>query len=109
MDGVSVNGVVKIRQHGSMMAKLIYVDNSNLFIEGMRNSAISKGRSGKHKDYGFRIDYGKLYSYLKGTSDVKKAYLFGSKPPPNDSLWKCVENQGYQVVTFERDRSGREK
>jgi len=54
------------------MAKFIYIDNSNVFIEGQRVAAVRKGkaldmvdaqtRGVFHHDY--RLDFGKLYRFL---------------------------------------------
>ncbi|MDR0612622.1 MAG: hypothetical protein LBG45_03905 [Dysgonamonadaceae bacterium] len=34
------------------------------------------------------------------------ATRIGSTPPPNDSLWKAAESQGFEVTTYERGLSG---
>jgi uncharacterized LabA/DUF88 family protein len=41
---------------------------------------------------------------------IIKAILVGSTPPPNDSLWRAAESQGFEVITHERSYStGEEK
>ena len=78
------------------MANYLYVDNSNVWIEGMHVSAIESGMAPdiwtalEHKicDHNWKIDFGKLYSFAGGDkSQVARAALFGSRPPANDSLW----------------------
>lgn len=101
------------------MAKLIYVDNSNVFIEGQRVAAIENGfaltiddamRTGT-LDYTYRLDFGKLYEFVSknGDRDVKRAMLFGSRPPPNDSLWEIAKSAGFEPVIEDRNQSNREK
>lgn len=98
------------------MANFVYVDNSNVWIEGMRVSAVKNGlapdiwtaNAEKIVDYGWRLDFGRLYDFAGGDADGR-AVLYGSKPPPNDSMWKAAEHKGFEVVVFERSTSNREK
>ncbi|MCB9617768.1 MAG: NYN domain-containing protein [Sandaracinus sp.] len=96
-----------------------YVDNSNLFIEGQRVSAVHQKMFGaetlydaiRHRivDHRWQLDYGSLYAIACGEpSQIGAAYLWGS-PPPGDSFWKMVERFGFQVTTFDKSRSGKEK
>ncbi len=94
-----------------------YVDNSNVFIEGQRVSAVKKGMATDIKDASdrsildasFRLDYGKLHELICGDKkDVAAARLWGS-PPPGDSFWKMVEAKGFEVKTFDRNQQGKEK
>lgn len=60
-------------------------------------------------DWAYKLDYGKLYSYLCGDGqEVGCAKLWGS-PPPSDSFWKMVEQKGFQVKTYDRSAAGKEK
>lgn len=38
-----------------------------------------------------------------------KAFLYGSVPPPKDSVWKAAKEKNYVVQTFLRSDKGREK
>ena len=40
---------------------------------------------------------------------LKKAYLFGSRPPQNDSLWEAARQGGFEVVVEDRNAQNREK
>lgn len=70
----------------------IYVDNSNLYIEGRRVSAVTsklapniiEAMNQGILDHGYTISFGKLYEFLcgKDARQVKRAALFGSRPPP---------------------------
>lgn len=100
------------------MANLLYVDNSNVWIEGMHVSAVKVGIApdlwtaleNKICDYGWKIDFGKLFQFAGGDkADVKRAALFGSRPPPNDSLWEAAKRKGFQVHVYDRSVKNREK
>ncbi|HWB70327.1 MAG TPA: NYN domain-containing protein [Solirubrobacterales bacterium] len=100
------------------MVLFVYVDNSNVWIEGRRASAVAKGlaRSAWEAqdqnilDPDWRYDFGRLYELAcPEGSRVGRSILFGSKPPPNDSLWDLARRKGFEVEVFERSASGREK
>lgn len=101
------------------MGKYVYVDNSNLFIEGMRVSAVQGGRASNVWDAAkkeildelYRIDFGKLHNILAdgNPSNILKAVLFGSRPPANDSLWKMAEKAGFKTTIEDRNVAGQEK
>ena len=99
------------------MISYTYVDNSNVFIEAQRTSAVDKGmaidiRDAMERrifDFSYKLDYGKLYEYLCGDgSEIGCAKLWGS-PPPSDSFWKMVERKGFEVKTYDKSLSGKEK
>lgn len=72
---------------------LLLIDNSNIFI-GLNQF-----------EYGARIDYIKFVKKYTNNNNQKKV-LAGSTPPPNDSFWKTMENNGFEVHTYERTKSG---
>ena len=72
---------------------LLLIDNSNIFI-GLNRF-----------DYRARIDYIKFVKEHTGNANQRKV-LAGSTPPPNDSFWKTMENNGFEVYTYERTKSG---
>ena len=96
------------------MTTYTYVDNSNLYIEGCRVSAVQKGlaktiddamKSGV-LDHSWKIDYGKLYAYVCGKDTV--ARLWGS-PPPGDTFWKMVGRAGFQTKVYDKNAGNKEK
>ncbi len=100
------------------MVLFVYVDNSNVWIEGRRASAVAKGlartiREAEERevlDHGWTYDFGQLYELAcPEGSRVGRSILFGSKPPPNDSLWELARENGFEVEVFDRSVSGREK
>jgi hypothetical protein len=42
-------------------------------------------------------------------SKIKRAMLFGSRPPANDSLWTLAKRAGFEVVVEERNVQNKEK
>lgn len=94
------------------MASYIYVDNSNVWIEGMHIAAVNAGKAASLAeaqqknicDYSWSYDFGKLLSFAGGKpSDIKREKLFGSKPPLNDSLWNAAAANGFEVITEDRN------
>jgi uncharacterized LabA/DUF88 family protein len=101
------------------MAEFVYVDNSNVFIEGQRLSAVTKGiamniydaMNNKILDPSYRLDFGKLHSFVAGDnpSEIRRAMLFGSRPPQNDSLWNIAESAGFELIIEDRNVQNKEK
>lgn len=101
------------------MRDWIYVDNSNVFIEGQRVSAVSKGmalnvwdaHTNRVIDTTYRMSFGKLYQFVAGNNKAQtaRAVLFGSRPPENDAIWNIAENAGFEVITEDRNASNKEK
>ncbi len=101
------------------MANFLYVDNSNVWIEGMHVAAVVSGQApdvwtaqqGKICDYNWKMDFGKLMSFAGGDKkNIGRAVLYGSRPPANDSLWEAAKRRGFEVVVHDRSRfTGREK
>lgn len=88
----------------------IFIDNSNLWIEGKKAYAIAK-EFDVLEDSRWRIDMGKLLrTILDDRLLAQKPFLCGSIPPPVDSVWKNFEGQGVEVKTFNRSGfTGKEK
>lgn len=99
------------------MAEKVYlfVDNSNVLIEGRRlQYAVrrSGGRRGVEVDPSYEIDWGKFLDLVKtqggrmlGTSPM----LYGSRPPPDDSIWEQIRKEGFTVKVFDRNGRNEEK
>ena len=101
------------------MAELVYVDNSNVFIEGKRVMAVETGAAmniydamnNRILDHNYKIDFGRLYHFIAGddAASIKRCMLFGSRPPPNDSLWEVARRAGFEVVVEDRNVRNKEK
>ena len=94
---------------------IVLVDNSNIFIEGAKFSAKRKGvarlpsDTRDAQDPSWRLDFGKLLTELADNRSVNSAILVGSRPPPNDGVWRAASANGFEVITHNRDVHGREK
>jgi hypothetical protein len=85
----------------------VFVDNSNVWIEGKKVSGRSQ-RPPLPSNRTYRVDYGRLLEHLRQgrtLGDVPK--LYGSEPP--DSVWKVIESRGFNVQVFKRNIFNREK
>jgi uncharacterized LabA/DUF88 family protein len=100
------------------MANYLYVDNSNVWIEGMHVAAVANGHApsiwealaNRICGYNWKMDFGKLYEFAGGDKkDVGRAVLYGSRPPANDSLWSIAKSKGFEVVVYDRNLQNREK
>lgn len=97
----------------------VFVDNSNVWIEGKFASAVKKGFASNlieaHKnncdDKGWAIDFGRLLYAATDTNiqEVKNAILFGSKPTDKDSLWNAMRECGFEVRNLPRNVANKEK
>ncbi|MDQ3801930.1 MAG: NYN domain-containing protein [Acidobacteriota bacterium] len=101
------------------MAEFIYVDNSNIFIEGKRIAAIRQGlaKNAAHAndngivDHTFRLDFGELYDFVAdyNPGKVARAVLFGSSPPESDKVWEIAQRVGFEAIVVSRNAVNQEK
>jgi uncharacterized LabA/DUF88 family protein len=100
------------------MANFLYVDNSNVWIEGMRVAAVEHGlapdiwtaQQERIWDATWRIDFGRLHELAGGdATEIGRAVLYGSRPPSNDSLWEVAQRRGFEPVIYDRNASNKEK
>jgi uncharacterized LabA/DUF88 family protein len=97
------------------MAEFVYVDNSNLFIEGKRIAALQNG-DGHHPrrenaDNSFRLDFGELYDFVAehNPEKIARAVLFGSTVVESDAIWRVAERVGFETVVVNRNAANQEK
>ncbi|KAL2207022.1 hypothetical protein CC79DRAFT_1306161 [Sarocladium strictum] len=92
---------------------VIFVDDSNVWIEAQKFRASGKGRLPKLQDRDqdprYRVDIGQLVRTISGYRSVKNAFLYGSRPPPNDAVWHSYERFGFKVNIYNRADNGKEK
>lgn len=100
------------------MVLFVYVDNSNVWIEGRRASAVAKGMAPNAweamnagiLDPTWNYDFGRLYQLAcPADAQIGRSILIGSRPPPNDSLWHRARDEGFEVTVFDRNAANREK
>lgn len=101
------------------MADFIYVDNSNLFIEGKRVSAVARGLAmniqeatrDRILDHDYTLSFGRLHEFVAGLdqTQIARVVLFGSRPPPNDSIWTFAKQAGFELILEDRNAANKEK
>lgn len=93
----------------------LFVDNSNVLIEGRRfaeRKRTLKKNLGRRKDNSYEIDWGKFLYVLKEKDSRALAalpVLYGSRPPPEDSVWQRIRDEGFDVKLFDRNIRNQEK
>uniref|UniRef100_A0A914X508 NYN domain-containing protein n=1 Tax=Plectus sambesii TaxID=2011161 RepID=A0A914X508_9BILA len=87
----------------------IFIDNSNLIIEGWKYYARkNKLIPGIQQDSRIRLDMGKLVGHITPEAE-REAYLYGSEPPPMDTIWRAIMRQDIVVRKFQKSSRGKEK
>lgn len=87
----------------------IYIDNSDLLIQGQIAYARKK-RLESWSDPTWRFDVGRLKDILLGNSELRadekrfepRFNLYGSEPPPVDSVWRALKSHNINVNLFAR-------
>ena len=88
---------------------MIFVDNSNIWIEAKKLQAKRKNFK-TSEDPRIRIDIGKLTDLIANGRPMCKGILYGSEPPKVDSVWEKIREKGWEVVTKTRSKiTGKEK
>ena len=87
----------------------LFIDNSNVFIEGQRVAR----ETFLYDDplvLRFRINYGGLLDFVRQERELKETVLVGSRPPANDALWNRLKKLGIEPRVFDRSfYTGKEK
>ncbi len=87
----------------------LFIDNSNVFIEGQR-VARETFRYDDELVLRFRVNYGGLLDFIRQGRTLKEAVLVGSRPPPNDALWNRLKQLGIEPRILDRSfYTGKEK
>lgn len=91
------------------MSLQVYIDNSNVWIGAKKWVNRQKGFD-TTKDHRVRIDVGKLCKIVANGRPVAKCSVYGSRPPPNDTLWANIQAKGIEVKVHDRSHiTGKEK
>jgi len=94
----------------------IFIDGSNLFIEGMRlSSHLREGLPSMpvylHPafDLDFRLDLRRLRGFLGAIGADHRPLLVGSRSENSDLVFASAEYCGYDTIVYDRDQQNREK
>ena len=88
----------------------IFVDDSNIWIEAKKLQSEKRHLKTK-EDHRVRIDVGKLADAVADGRPIKKGLLYGSEPPPVDTVWEKIEKiENFSVRKNKRSQlTGKEK
>ena len=81
----------------------IYVDDSNMWIEGKKLAAKQLNLKCV-EDPRLRLDIGKVADVVANGREVGWGILYGSEPPPIDTVWNKIREHGWKVFTSKRSR-----
>ncbi|ETI20973.1 hypothetical protein G647_07316 [Cladophialophora carrionii CBS 160.54] len=91
---------------------MFFVDDSNIWIEAQKFAASGNSRMPKLTDSDIdprlRVDIGKLIDELRKDRRQGPSFLYGSRPPPNDSVWNAFEKYKFETKIYDRAH-GKEK
>ncbi|KAM0424567.1 hypothetical protein ACHAPT_010284 [Fusarium lateritium] len=89
-----------------------FVDDSNIWIKAQKFAASGHSHMPKLEDSDsdprLRIDIGSLINTLRNNRERGPSFLYGSRPPPSDSVWGAFEKLKFETKIYERAR-GKEK
>ncbi len=101
------------------MNYFVFVDAHNTWSDGKYASAVLKGwsddmffaKKAKATDNAWRIDFGKLLSYVTegNIADVKRVMLFGTTPSRNDSIWGLFGESDSVLSVYEKKSDNKGK
>lgn len=93
----------------------LFVDNSNVLLEGRRLSQMQRkgqARRSAFLDDTYEIDWGKFLFLVQERGQRVLAnlpVLYGSRPPPDDSVWERIRDAGFDTKVFDRNIRNKEK
>ncbi|EPE03063.1 hypothetical protein F503_08677 [Ophiostoma piceae UAMH 11346] len=92
---------------------MFFIDDSNIWIEAqkfrVRGNTHMPAIIDSDRDPRLRINIGKLLHELGQGRERVWSFLYGSRPPPNDSVWEAFKRKKFQVKIFDRSFGGKEK
>ncbi len=80
----------------------LYVDNSNVFIEGKRIAETLIGEDGPS----FRLHFRNFIDLATHERELREVVWGGSIPPPEDSVWKHLEGIGVKPELIPLSKRG---
>ena len=87
----------------------IYIDNSNLFIEGSKVIGYLENVNVSDHKIDFYVDHGLLVTTLLKGRQLNRVFIVGSIPPGNDTLWARAKDHGFEVQTYQRNAANKDK
>jgi hypothetical protein len=103
---VSFHCIILVEGDDDVSNVHIFWDNSNIHIVGLRN--VMPLFEPNEDPYLFRSFFKGLFEVAHRNRNVKSAYVVGSIPPKNSSLWAHIESLGIHLELLERTASNKE-
>ncbi|RIA92275.1 hypothetical protein C1645_820972 [Glomus cerebriforme] len=103
-----LNKSIKIYS-GSCDDVYIFIDDSNLYIEGkyvvggLENLGVFDRNRGRLRFDQLRIDYGRILRQIQNGRTLGDNPIIVGSVLPNDTLWNHIRNEGFKVKTFPRN------
>ena len=89
----------KVSGHGEHV--FVYVDDSNMWIEAKKLAA-KEGNFKCVEDPRLRMDMGKVAEFVSKGREIACHNLYGSEPPPRDTVWEKMKQCGWKVKLSKR-------
>ncbi|CAI4211657.1 unnamed protein product [Parascedosporium putredinis] len=91
----------------------LFAEDSNIWIEAQKHAASGNSYlpmlTDRDRDPRLRIDIGQLIQRLCGSRNRGGLFLYGSHPPPNDTVWEAFKRNDFKTKIFDRSYGGKEK
>ena len=84
----------------------IFWDNSNIHISGLK--VMETKEPGQPREL-FRTDFSKLMQLVSRNRKITDAYLSGSVPPPNNTVWAYLKSIGVNLQLLNKTAEGLEQ
>ena len=81
---------------------ILYIDNSNIFINAQKHSALKRKFLKCVQDRTCRIDVGALTRIANNNRLIIHGKLYGSEPPALDSVWRAIRERKIEVHRSEK-------
>ncbi|CAH1240535.1 Hypp6051 [Branchiostoma lanceolatum] len=106
-----LSATFRTSDHSATEDVWIYVDDSNIWVEGKKVVGRARNFPRVVEDPRVRIDTGKLADLIAEERNVVMGTLYGSEPPKIDSVWRKIRERGWRVPQPKRKSyiTGREK
>ena len=78
----------------------IHVDDSNIWIEA-KKFASRERRFKTREDHRIRIGISKLTDLVADKRPVAQGFLYGSEPPPVDTVWEKIKQKDERLTLIE--------
>ena len=86
----------------------VFVDDSNIWIAAKQLASRVKHLK-TSEDHRVRIDIGKLTTVVAAGRPVAQGFLYGSEPPPVDTVWEKIRSQHFEVNTYPKSQITRKE